>query len=190
MSAATRITAGEWRGRLIETPSGLQIRPTRSLIRQSLFNILGPATDGMAVLDLYAGAGTVGFEALSRGAASVTFVDRDQMALRLIAATAERFGCTDRCRTVRADVAAWLRRSGDTVAAAGLAFVDAPYRDSELDATLELLGAHPPALVVCEHHMKRRLPEHIGALERARETRHGLTTLTFLRRSTDGADAA
>ena len=91
---------------------------------------------------------------------------------------------------MRSDVAAWLRRSPATVAAADLAFVDAPYRDTELDATLQLLGAHPPALVVCEHHVKRRLPERIGALERARETRHGLTTLTFLRRSTEGADAA
>jgi 16S rRNA (guanine966-N2)-methyltransferase len=190
MSAATRITAGEWRGRVIETPRGLRIRPTRSLIRQSLFNILGPQIEDMTVLDLYAGAGTVGFEALSRGAASATFVDRDRVPLACIAATAERFGCGDRCHTVRSDVAAWLRRSPATVAGADLAFVDAPYRDAELDATLELLGAHPPALVVCEHHIKRRLPEHIGALERARETRHGLTTLTFLRRSTDGADAA
>lgn len=190
MSAATRITAGEWRGRVIETPRGLRIRPTRSLIRQSLFNILGPDIEGMAVLDLYAGAGTVGFEALSRGAASATFVDRDPVPLRCIATTAERLGCADRCRAVRSDVAAWLRRSPATAADSDLAFVDAPYRDDELDVTLDLLGAHPPALVVCEHHVKRRLPERIGALERARETRHGLTTLTFLRRSTDGADAA
>ena len=190
MGAATRITAGEWRGRVIETPRGLQVRPTRSLIRQSLFNILGPSVEGMAVLDLYAGAGTVGFEALSRGAASATFVDHDRVPLACIAATVERLGCGERCHAVRSDVAAWLRRSPATVAAADLAFVDAPYRDDELDATLELLGAHPPELVVCEHHAKRRLPERIGSLERARETRHGLTTLTFLRRSTDGADAA
>lgn len=190
MSAATRITAGEWRGRLIETPRGMLIRPTRSLIRQSLFNILGRDIEGMTVLDLYAGAGTVGFEALSRGAASATFVDRDRVPLACIITTAERFHCADRCHIARSDVAAWLRRSPATVAAADLAFVDAPYRDEELDTTLELLGAHAPGLVVCEHHVKRRLPERIGALERARETRHGLTTLTFLRRSSDGADAA
>ena len=190
MGASTRITAGEWRGRRIDTPSGLEIRPTRAFIRQSLFNILGPAVAGMAVLDLYAGAGTVGFEALSRGAARATFVDRDREALRLIAATAARLDCADRCRSVRSDVAAWIRRSADEVAAADLGYVDAPYRDDELADTLRLLGAHPPALVVCEHHVKRRLPERIGSLERARETRHGLTTLTFLRRSTDRTDAA
>ena len=188
--AATRITAGEWRGRQIATPRGLGIRPTRSLIRQSLFNILGSSVEGMRVVDLYAGAGTVGFEALSRGAASATFVDRDTVSLGCIAATAARLGCGDRCHAVRSDVVAWVRRNQATVAAADLTFVDAPYRDMELDVTLALLGAHPPALVVCEHHVKRRLPERIGALERARETRHGLTTVTFLRRSTDGADAA
>lgn len=191
MAATTRITAGEWRGRVIDTPHGLRIRPTRSMVRQSLFDILGARVQGARVLDLYAGAGTVGFEALSRGAASVTFVDRDATALRLIAATAERFGCPARCHLVRADVAAWLGREGAAVRDAGLAFIDAPYRDADLDRTLQLLGRHPPALVVCEHHAKRRLPERIGVLERVRETRHGLTTLTFLQRSShDGAGTA
>lgn len=190
MAATTRITAGAWRGRLIETPRGLSVRPTRSLIRQSLFNILGESVVGIDMVDLYAGAGTVGFEALSRGATAVTFVDRDPAALRAISVTAERFACGGRCRTVRSDVAAWLRRDAEAAAAAGLVFIDAPYRDDELALTLELLGAHPPALVVCEHHHKRQLPERIGRLVRARETRHGLTTLTFLHRSNDGAGAA
>lgn len=191
MTPTTRITAGEWRGRVIDTPHGLRIRPTRSMVRQSLFDILGSRVTGAALLDLYAGAGTVGFEALSRGAESVTFVDRDPGALRLIAATADRFGCASRCHLLRSDVAAWLRRSGDVAGAAGIAFVDAPYRDADLASTLDLLGRHPPALVVCEHHAKRRLPDRIGLLERVRETRHGLTTLTFLQRtSTDGAGTA
>ena len=184
--ASTRITAGEWRGRVIETPRGMAIRPTRSMVRESLFNILGARVVDARVVDLYAGAGTVGFEALSRGAASVTFVDRDAGALRLVAATAARLGCGDRCRLVRSDAAAWLRRDGAGLEAAGLAFVDAPYRDADVDRVLELLAQHPPALVVCEHHAKRRLPERIGSLERVRETRHGLTTLTFLQRTTDG----
>lgn len=167
----------------------MSIRPTRALIRQSLFNILGPSIAGAVVIDLYAGAGTVGFEALSRGAASATYVDRDAAALRLIAATADRLDCAARCRLVRSDVASWLRRSSSTLPRAGLVFVDAPYRDDELLAALDMIGAHAPALVVCEHHVKRRLPERIGGLVQARETRHGLTTLTFLQRSSDGAGA-
>ena len=186
MAPETRITAGEWRGRVIDTPRGMAVRPTRSMVREAIFNILGALVPDARVVDLYAGAGTLGFEALSRGAESVTFVDRDHAALRLVAATAERFGCRDRCRLVRSDVAAWLRRAGEEVAGADLVFMDAPYRDDDADRVLELLSRHPPALIVCEHHAKRRLPERIGALERVRETRHGLTTLTFLQRTTDG----
>ena len=189
MAPTTRITAGEWRGRVIETPRGMAIRPTRSMVRESLFNILGERIAGARVLDLYAGAGTVGFEALSRGADSVTFVDRDRTALGLVAATAERLGCGGRCHLVRSDVAAWLRREGEAVSLADLAYIDAPYRDADLDRVLQLAGQHPPALVVCEHHSKRLLPERVGSLERVRETRHGLTTLTFLQRSTAGASA-
>ena len=190
MAPTTRITAGEWRGRVIETPRTMNIRPTRSMVRQSLFDILGARVLNAAVLDLYAGAGTVGFEALSRGAESVTFVDRDATAQRLIAGTAARFGCAARCRLVRAEVGAWLRRDPARLEAFDLAYVDAPYRDSELERVLAALGTHAPALVVCEHHEKRHLPDRIGRLEQARIARHGLTTLTFLQRSNDGASPA
>ncbi|MBV8194613.1 MAG: 16S rRNA (guanine(966)-N(2))-methyltransferase RsmD [Candidatus Dormibacteraeota bacterium] len=185
MSPTTRITAGEWRGRVIDTPRTMSIRPTRSLVRETLFNILGERVVGASVLDLYAGAGTVGFEALSRGAASVAFVERNEAVLRFIAATAERLGATDRSRMVRAEVQAWLRREGEVVETFGIAFVDAPYQDADLDRSLALLGKHPPSLVVCEHHSKRHLPGRIGRLDRVREVRHGLTTLTFLQPSTD-----
>jgi 16S rRNA (guanine(966)-N(2))-methyltransferase RsmD len=185
--AQTRITGGEWRGRLITTPRGTAVRPTRGIIRQSLFNILGSRIEGAQVLDLYAGAGTVGFEALSRGARSATFVDHQRDALAAIAATAARFDCGDRCRAVGADVVRWLRSATEELPAAGLCFVDAPYRDPELDSALDALGVAPPALVVCEHHARRRVPEHIGGLRLVREVRHGLTTLSFLQRITDGA---
>ena len=176
----TRITAGEWRGRVINTPRGMATRPTRALIRQSLFDILGDRVAGMAVVDLYAGAGTVGFEALSRGAAAVTFVEEAAAAVAAISATAQVFGCERRCRVVRAGVPRWLRGAADEVRGAGLCFIDAPYRDPELDQVLALVGAAPPALVVCEHHRRRRLNERIGALELVRQVRHGLTTLSFL----------
>jgi len=182
--ATTRITAGDWRGRIIETPRGLGVRPTRSMVRESLFNILAGRIVEAHVLDLFAGAGTIGFEALSRGARAVTFVERDMANTRLIAATAARLGCGERCRIERSDVAAWLRRAAEHVATADVAYLDAPYRATDLDRVLELVAAHPPALVVCEHHEQRHLPERIGRLERVRETRHGLTTLTFLQRST------
>ena len=177
--ATTRITGGEWRGRVIDTPRGATTRPTRSLIREALFNIVGDV-DGARLLDLYAGAGTVGFEALSRGAAAVTFVDRDRAALAAITATAERLHCADRCAAITAHVPPWVRRAGPEIASFDLCFIDAPYRDPDLDRVLRSVGANPPRLVVCEHHRDRRLAEHIGGLELTRQVRHGLTTLSFL----------
>ncbi len=188
--ARTRITAGEYRGRLIGTPRGTQLRPTRSMVRQSLFNILAQRIAGASVIDLYAGAGTVGFEALSRGAASAVFVDHDRDALAAINATAARLGCADRCRLVRADCIAWARRHPDVLGASGLCFIDAPYRDPDLDRVLQAVAASPPALVVCEHHQRRRLADRIGLLILVREVRHGLTTLSFLQRTPTAAAAA
>lgn len=177
--AQTRITAGVWRGRVIATPAGLATRPTRSLVREALFNILGDRVVGARVIDLYAGAGSLGFEALSRGADAVTFVERDHRARDLIAATAERFGCGERVGIAASAVIPWLRRSPADLAAADLVLLDAPYRDDSVMAALELLGGAPPALVVCEHHHGRRLPEAIGGLRLSRGSRYGLTDLSF-----------
>src|SRR6202022_4331767 len=100
-TAQTRITGGEWRGRVVSTPREQLLRPTRSVVREALFNILGDAVIGGALVDLLAGAGTVGFEALSRGAGDVVFVDRDERALPPVRATAHRLGCAAAGRIVR-----------------------------------------------------------------------------------------
>jgi 16S rRNA (guanine966-N2)-methyltransferase len=158
------------------------MRPTSALVRQALFDILGADVVGAAVLDLYAGSGAVGFEALSRGAGSALFVENDASIASLIEATAERFGCAERCRVLRADVLAWLRRRPADAARTDLCFVDAPYRDDSVNDALALLGLGPPALVVCEHHRARRLPDAAGALRRYREATYGETQLSFFRR--------
>ena len=179
--AETRISGGAWRGRRIATPRGLEVRPTRSMVRQALFNILGQELAGWRVVDLYAGAGSVGFEALSRGAARVTFVDRHPQSLRLIAATSDGLGCRDRVELVAFDAVSWLRRHQTQVAAADLCFVDAPYRDAQLDQVLRLLGELSPRLLVCEHHRDRPMPAELGPLSAVRTARYGLTGLTIYR---------
>jgi 16S rRNA (guanine966-N2)-methyltransferase len=185
----TRITAGELRGRQVLTPSGRDLRPTTSLVRQALFNILGDAVSDATVIDLFAGTGSVGFEAISRGAARVVFVERERTATDLIRATAQRLGCESRCRLVTADALAFLSRDPTQVEAADLCFVDAPYRDDVIDTALTLLGDHPPALVVCEHHRARHLPETVGRLRRVREAGYGATRLSFFRRDLMQAEA-
>jgi len=180
--AASRITGGEWRGRQLTTPAGLEVRPTRGMVRQALFNILGTRVGGARVVDLYAGAGSLGFEALSRGAVHATFVDRRPQSLGLIAATARRFGCEDRVQLVAADAVAWLRRAPAEAGGADICFVDAPYRDERLTTALELLGGLAPALVVCEHHRARALPAELGRLTAVRTAHYGLTDLTLYQR--------
>lgn len=180
-TAQTRITGGRWRGRLLDTPREQLLRPTRAVVREALFNILGDEVVDAAVVDLFAGAGTVGFEALSRGAARVTFVDRDARALALIRATAGRLECLSRCEIVGADAVAWVRSQPRRLAGADIVFVDAPYRDDSVLDVLESVGHAPPRLVVCEHHRARLLPERIGGLAVARRARYGITDLSILR---------
>ena len=164
----------------MSTPTEQLLRPTRAVVREALFNILGDRVIGARVVDLFAGAGTVGFEALSRGAAGVVFVDRQARALAHVQETAERLGCVDRCRLVAADALRWVGtgavRDGDT----DICFVDAPYADDSVMAVLEALGAAPPPLVVCEHHRARDLPERVGGLTLVRRARYGITDLSFL----------
>jgi 16S rRNA (guanine966-N2)-methyltransferase len=182
-TAQTRITGGEWRGRALITPrGGTGVRPTTAMVRQAVFNILGDAVADADFLDLYAGAGTVGFEALSRGAARVTFVERDRQALECIAATAGKLQAQSRVRIQNAEVVAWLRANPRATAAVDVAFLDAPYRDEQAANTaMQTLAAHPPALVVCEHHRAHRLPDAPG-LQTIRESTYGATRLTILRR--------
>jgi len=105
-----RIIAGQFRSRTLEAPDGLGTRPTSDRLRETLFNVLAPRIEGAAFLDLYAGSGAVGIEALSRGAASVTFVERAPAALTLLRANLARLGVSEGFRIHSGSVAGWLRR--------------------------------------------------------------------------------
>jgi 16S rRNA (guanine966-N2)-methyltransferase len=181
----TRITSGAFRGRLVDSPRGRDVRPTTALVRKALFDILGDNVEDSVFVDLYAGTGAVGFEALSRGAARAVLVERDASLLQLVRSTAVRLGCADRVRAVGADAVVWLRSRPADLAAADIAFLDAPYRDDSVEHAIAALGDAPPRLVVCEHHRARRLPEEPGGLRRVRQAHYGTTQLTFYRRTAD-----
>ena len=180
--AQTRITGGDWRGRLIDTPPGLKVRPTRGMVREAIFNILGPAIRSAKVVDLYAGAGTLGFESLSRGASEVTFVDSHRSALQMISGTAQRLGCSDRCELIQGDALAWLREGPAALKSADVCFMDAPYRDQELEAVLKQVAALAPHLIVCEHHRRREMPADLPGYTADAPRHYGITGLTIYRR--------
>jgi 16S rRNA (guanine(966)-N(2))-methyltransferase RsmD len=190
-----RIIAGKFRSRRLQAPLGLATRPSSDRLRETLFNVLAPRIEGAAFLDLYAGSGAVGMEALSRGAASVDFVERAPAALLVLRANLARLGITAGFRVHTGSVGAWLRRfvtgSGPSrkpgvPPAFDLVFLDPPYEAAEeYGRTLGLLGGGlvellaPGALVIAEHRRKERLEERYGTLGRTRLLEQGDAALSF-----------
>src|ERR1700760_2149257 len=135
-----RVIAGTLRRRTLEAPAGLATRPTSDRLRETLFNVLAPRMQGAAFLDLYAGSGAVGIEALSRGAASVVFVERAPAAIRVLRANLDRLGLKEGYRIVAGSVRGYLSKpqGGPPF---DIVFLDPPYdAKSEYAATLESLG--------------------------------------------------
>lgn len=188
MADAGRVIAGTAKGIRLRAP-GPGTRPLADRVKQTLFAILEPDLAGAAVLDLFAGSGAGGIEALSRGAAMATFVEKDQGAAAVIEANLRATGLAGQAASiVRWDAVRWLDEpSGAT--RFDVVLVDPPYAETEtLARILERLGAPdapltPDARVVAKHFWRDRPPERVGLLLVERERRFGETALTFYRRS-------
>jgi 16S rRNA (guanine966-N2)-methyltransferase len=180
-----RVIAGAFKGRRLVTPRGTATRPTADQVRIALMDTLAPALPGARVLDLFAGAGAVGLEALSRGAAHATFVERDGRAVAALEANVAALGVGDRTRIMRMDVGRALGRLAADGERFDMVFLDPPY-DGDLAAeTLAALGAGAvtaaAAVVVAQHFTKRAPGAAYGVLVAFRARRFGETTLTFFR---------
>jgi len=184
-----RVIAGSLRRRVLEAPSGLATRPTSDRLRETLFNVLAPSIMGASFLDLYAGSGAVGIEALSRGAARVVFVERAQPALKVLKSNLEKIGLRSGFRVESASVMAYLRREhSDRESSFNVVFLDPPYDAAdEYDGVLEFLGGSScrllegETIVIAEHRRKLRLEQCYGALERTRLLEQGDAALSFYR---------
>jgi 16S rRNA (guanine966-N2)-methyltransferase len=173
-----RVIAGQYGGRRLQAPPGAATRPTADRVREALFSILGARVTEARVLDLFAGAGTLGLEALSRGASHATFVDSAPRALTALRANLAALGAD--AEVVRADALRWLRAASPGARQYDLVFLDPPYRRAaELGASLsELLPAvlAPGALVVAESDRRAPLELTIDATD---ERRYGDTLIRF-----------
>ena len=191
MGDAGRVIAGSARGVRLRAP-GPGTRPLADRVKQTLFAILEPDLSGADVLDLFAGSGAAGIEALSRGAATAIFVEKDQQAAAVIDANLRGTGLAGPdVAVIRWDVLRWLAEPNvDT--AFDVVFVDPPYAETELLVrVLTALAAPgaplaPAARVVAKHFWRDRPPERIGMLAAERERRFGETALTFYRREESG----
>jgi len=187
-----RIIAGAFRGRRLRVPPGARVRPTADRVREALFNILGDAALGTRVLDLYAGTGALGLEALSRGAREVTFVESDAGVLRVLRANVEQLDAEHRCRIVPGDVPSLLGR-GALGGPFDLVLADPPYGGPGTRAVLDGVarGATlaPGGRLVLERD-SRDTPRAGTAqgLDLVRTARYGDTSLDFylLRGPADG----
>jgi 16S rRNA (guanine966-N2)-methyltransferase len=173
-----RVVAGSAGGRRLVAPAGTTTRPTSDRVREATFNALGSLglVADATVLDLFAGSGALGIEALSRGAASATFVDRDRAAIDAVRANLETCDLVDQSDVVQSDATRFL----DSAVAGGrswtLALVDPPYGDWEWDA---LLAGLPAAVAVLE--AGREVPTPAG-WEQLRSKRYGSTYVTIVRK--------
>jgi 16S rRNA (guanine(966)-N(2))-methyltransferase RsmD len=180
-----RVIAGEQKGLGLKTPKGRTTRPTSDQVRIACLDALTPWLPDSCFLDLFAGAGAVGIEALSRGARQAFFVEADRRALGALRENIARLNLSERARVFKGDgirTLRALRRSGERFS---IIFIDPPY-DSPLG--LQALGEladgallEPPGLVVVQHRTKSALPSRVGVLEQWRARRFGETTLTFFR---------
>ena len=155
-----RVVAGALRGRKLVAPEGLQVRPTAERVRQATFNALDHrgVVRGARVVDLFAGSGALGIEALSRGAAHVTFVESDRAALACIRQNLDHVGMTAQATIVRADVARWVR-GGSAAGTVDLLFADPPYT---FEGWTDLLAAVLPGLQRDRAHAEQAEPDETG----------------------------
>jgi 16S rRNA (guanine(966)-N(2))-methyltransferase RsmD len=184
-----RIIAGKYRGRNLKSPPSLEVRPTSDRLRETLFNVIAPRIEDARFLDLCAGSGAVGIEALSRGAAHATFVDQSRKMVELIKSN------IDLCRIERnesevlqAEALDYLRRfiakQPDSGKPWDIVFFDPPYTLDYLPI-LETFGARSASLLtengllIVEHHHKNELPETLGDLSRYRILKQGDSALSF-----------
>ncbi len=178
-----RIISGAFRGKKLQGPRGRDLRPTGDRLKETLFSILGASVHGSVILDVFAGTGAIGLEAISRGAQEVVFIESDREAIRLIRRNLELCGVTSGYRILESDVFTSLRTLARECFTAGIAFLDPPYFWGPYRDLLETLFqtgiAKPDTRVIVEHHRKAVLPETGPGFHCARIVRQGDKCLSF-----------
>ena len=168
---------GELGGRRLLTPKG--VRPSQGVVKEAVFNVLAAQVEGTRVIDLFAGSGALGIEALSRGAVSATFVESDHRVIAVLKRNLAELGLMERARVHQADATRWVELHPAEVGKADIVFADPPYRDPLLPELLAALDAAATGTVVLESAAKEQLPS-LERLEVRRDRAYGSSRLTIL----------
>lgn len=178
-----RVIAGDHRGRHLTAVPGKGTRPTTDKVKESIFNIIGPYFDGGWALDLYAGTGSLGIEALSRGADKGVFVERDQRAFATVKQNLAALKLEERSELYRTESSRALKVLAKREICFDLVFLDPPYAQQKIAEEVEQLQQlgllAPEAWIVAEHDASIRLPERIGHCQVYREATYGDTSVTI-----------
>jgi 16S rRNA (guanine(966)-N(2))-methyltransferase RsmD len=188
-----RISGGTAKGRrtatkrlLTENSEGERLRPTSSKVREALFDILRNKIVGASFVDLYAGTGTVGLEALSRGAGRSVFVEPDELRIRTIKNNVLELGFLEQALVAKGRAYEFLQKASAENDSFDIFFIDPPYDSEEIEKVLPLLGeeglVNEDGVVIVEHFFKRHVPEKAGRLKIKRSYRYGDTVLTIYRK--------
>lgn len=175
-----RVITGSARGRKLVTPEGLETRPTSDMAKEALFSIIQFEVEGAVVLDLFAGSGQLGIEALSRGARSATFVDTSREAQKAISCNLEHTGFKSSAKTVMADAVSFLRSTKEIF---DIALLDPPYNMGLIEEVLPLVSEKmaPGGIIICETQRDETLPDLAGSYKKVKEYRYGKAKLTTYR---------
>jgi 16S rRNA (guanine966-N2)-methyltransferase len=185
-----RVIAGKFRSRQLRSLKGLSLRPTSDRLRETLFNVLAEYVPGSRFIDVFAGTGAVGIEALSRGAEEVVFIEKHAGAAALIKKNLGSLGIVEGARILPVDAVHGIELLGKTAsrenASQTIVFLDPPYGNVEdYDRILSCLGfeglLNQGSVVIAEHRRNFNLPEAVGSLQRVRVLQQGDAVLSFYR---------
>lgn len=173
-----RVITGTARGRRLVTREGGAVRPTTDKVKEAMFSIIQFRIEGRRVLDLFAGSGQLGIEALSRGAREAVFVDSSAESVAVVKKNLEATGLAPAARVIRTDFAAYLLKNTEPF---DLAFLDPPYRTGLLGRALPMTASlmNRGGTILCENPADEEMPEQAGDFIRVRTSRYGTITLTL-----------
>ncbi len=176
-----RVITGSARGRKLEAPQGLETRPTSDMVKEAMFSIIQFEVEEAMVLDLFAGSGQLGIEALSRGAKFAVFVDASREAQEVIRANLQSTGLAQKSRVAAMDALGFLKSTGDRFS---IALLDPPYQKGLLEEALPLLAGkmEEDGVILCESEKNEILPQKAGAFALYKEYRYGKKKITVYRK--------
>ncbi len=175
-----RVTTGLARGRNLEAPQGLDTRPSSDMTKQAVFNIVQNYVEGSVFLDLFAGSGQMGIEALSRGAKNAVFIDTSSKAIETIKANLKHCNLMESSRVAQMDAQSFLQNGSQQF---DLAFLDPPYQKQIIDAVLPLVAQRmaPNGIIICETERNEQLPQAAGNFVLTKTYQYGKAKITVYR---------